>query len=105
MDPILSPPHPSPPHSSPLYSLSSSPLLSSQPRDAELERTESLFISLVQSLLKDPTERAYFFQVFTARENLKLALFWTDDVHDISAGLVLFKKLYFQFILLLPTRV
>ena len=47
--------------------LSSSPLLlaSSQPRDADLERTESMFISLVQSLLKDPTERAYFFQVWS----------------------------------------
>ena len=61
-----------------------SPLLS-QPRDTDLERTESTFISLVQSLLKDPTERAYFFQVITAGENPKLALFWTDDVHDISA--------------------
>ncbi|XP_056434509.1 zinc finger protein 648-like isoform X1 [Gadus chalcogrammus] len=35
---------------------------SHEPRDADLERTESMFISLVQSLLKDPTERAYFFQ-------------------------------------------
>ncbi|CAL8242084.1 unnamed protein product [Merluccius merluccius] len=31
-------------------------------RDAEVERTESTFIALVQSLLKDPAERAYFFQ-------------------------------------------
>ncbi|CAL8318840.1 unnamed protein product [Lota lota] len=31
-------------------------------RDAELERTQSTFVALVQSLLKDPTERAYFFQ-------------------------------------------
>ncbi|KAK0131896.1 Zinc finger protein 271 [Merluccius polli] len=34
-------------------------------RDAEVERTESTFIALVQSLLKDPAERAYFFQVVT----------------------------------------
>ncbi|XP_076015099.1 uncharacterized protein LOC143007581 isoform X2 [Genypterus blacodes] len=31
-------------------------------RDTEVKTTESTFIALVQSLLKDPTERAYFFQ-------------------------------------------
>ncbi|XP_070847614.1 uncharacterized protein [Chaetodon trifascialis] len=31
-------------------------------RDAEVKTTESTFIALVQSLLKDPVERAYFFQ-------------------------------------------
>ncbi|XP_034091687.1 zinc finger protein 16-like isoform X1 [Gymnodraco acuticeps] len=31
-------------------------------RDAEVQTTESTFIALVQSLLKDPVERAYFFQ-------------------------------------------
>ncbi|XP_030576095.1 zinc finger protein 665 isoform X2 [Archocentrus centrarchus] len=31
-------------------------------RDAEVKTTESTFIALVQSLLKDPIERAYFFQ-------------------------------------------
>ncbi|KAM8908383.1 uncharacterized protein AB9W97_005773 isoform 2-T2 [Spinachia spinachia] len=31
-------------------------------RDAEVRTTESTFIALVQSLLKDPVERAYFFQ-------------------------------------------
>ncbi|XP_029902140.1 zinc finger protein 23 [Myripristis murdjan] len=31
-------------------------------RDGEVETTESTFIALVQSLLKDPAERAYFFQ-------------------------------------------
>ncbi|KAF3859264.1 hypothetical protein F7725_021663 [Dissostichus mawsoni] len=31
-------------------------------RDAEVQTTESNFIALVQSLLKDPVERAYFFQ-------------------------------------------
>ncbi|KAF7658202.1 hypothetical protein LDENG_00015970 [Lucifuga dentata] len=31
-------------------------------RDAEVKATESTFIALVQSLLKDPAERAYFFQ-------------------------------------------
>lgn len=31
--------------------------------DAELKTTESTFTALVQSLLKDPIERAYFFQV------------------------------------------
>ncbi|CAJ1054797.1 zinc finger protein 184-like [Xyrichtys novacula] len=31
-------------------------------RDAEMKTTESTFIALVQSLLKDPVERAYFFQ-------------------------------------------
>ncbi|KAK2859050.1 hypothetical protein Q5P01_003670 [Channa striata] len=31
-------------------------------RDAEVKSTESTFIALVQSLLKDPIERAYFFQ-------------------------------------------
>ncbi|XP_053169766.1 uncharacterized protein LOC128353103 [Scomber japonicus] len=31
-------------------------------RDAEVKATESTFIALVQSLLKDPVERAYFFQ-------------------------------------------
>ncbi|KAG7225683.1 hypothetical protein INR49_012269 [Caranx melampygus] len=31
-------------------------------RDAEVRTTESTFIALVQSLLKDPIERAYFFQ-------------------------------------------
>ncbi|XP_059181457.1 zinc finger protein 37 [Centropristis striata] len=31
-------------------------------RDTELKTTESTFIALVQSLLKDPVERAYFFQ-------------------------------------------
>ncbi|XP_030006511.1 zinc finger protein with KRAB and SCAN domains 7 [Sphaeramia orbicularis] len=31
-------------------------------REAEVETTESTFIALVQSLLKDPVERAYFFQ-------------------------------------------
>ncbi|XP_068163648.1 uncharacterized protein si:zfos-932h1.3 [Antennarius striatus] len=30
--------------------------------DAEVKTTESIFIALVQSLLKDPVERAYFFQ-------------------------------------------
>ncbi|XP_063761388.1 zinc finger protein 3 homolog isoform X2 [Eleginops maclovinus] len=30
--------------------------------DAEVQTTESTFIALVQSLLKDPVERAYFFQ-------------------------------------------
>uniref|UniRef100_A0A3Q3VKX1 C2H2-type domain-containing protein n=1 Tax=Mola mola TaxID=94237 RepID=A0A3Q3VKX1_MOLML len=30
--------------------------------DAEVKKTESTFIALVQSLLKDPVERAYFFQ-------------------------------------------
>ncbi|XP_068611674.1 uncharacterized protein si:zfos-932h1.3 [Brachionichthys hirsutus] len=30
--------------------------------DAEVNTTESIFIALVQSLLKDPVERAYFFQ-------------------------------------------
>ncbi|XP_012725156.2 zinc finger protein 184 isoform X1 [Fundulus heteroclitus] len=35
--------------------------------DAEVKTTESTFIALVQSLLKDPAERAYFFQeVFPA---------------------------------------
>ena len=34
-----------------------------QYRDAEVKATESTFIALVQSLLKDPVERAYFFQV------------------------------------------
>ncbi|XP_028305992.1 zinc finger protein 665 [Gouania willdenowi] len=32
------------------------------PMDAEVRKTESTFIALVQSLLKDPIERAYFFQ-------------------------------------------
>ncbi|XP_068442688.1 zinc finger protein 184 [Clinocottus analis] len=31
-------------------------------RDAEMKTTESTFIALVESLLKDPVERAYFFQ-------------------------------------------
>ncbi|XP_029318366.1 zinc finger protein 180 isoform X2 [Cottoperca gobio] len=31
-------------------------------RDADVQTTESTFIALVQSLLKDPVERAYFFQ-------------------------------------------
>ncbi|XP_054480722.1 zinc finger and SCAN domain-containing protein 2-like isoform X2 [Anoplopoma fimbria] len=31
-------------------------------RDTEVKTTESTFIALVQSLLKDPVERAYFFQ-------------------------------------------
>uniref|UniRef100_A0A8C3A020 TERF1-interacting nuclear factor 2 N-terminal domain-containing protein n=1 Tax=Cyclopterus lumpus TaxID=8103 RepID=A0A8C3A020_CYCLU len=31
-------------------------------RDAEVKTTESTFIALVKSLLKDPVERAYFFQ-------------------------------------------
>ncbi|XP_075967731.1 uncharacterized protein LOC142971032 isoform X1 [Anarhichas minor] len=31
-------------------------------RDAEVKTTESTFVALVQSLLKDPVERAYFFQ-------------------------------------------
>nr|XP_046234446.1 zinc finger protein 184 [Scatophagus argus] len=31
-------------------------------KDAEVKTTESTFIALVQSLLKDPVERAYFFQ-------------------------------------------
>lgn len=31
-------------------------------RDAEVESAESTFVALVQSLLKDPSERAYFFQ-------------------------------------------
>lgn len=31
--------------------------------DAEVKTTESTFVALVQSLLKDPAERAYFFQV------------------------------------------
>uniref|UniRef100_UPI0037E7C08C zinc finger protein 432 n=1 Tax=Semicossyphus pulcher TaxID=241346 RepID=UPI0037E7C08C len=31
-------------------------------RDAEVKTTESTFIALVQSLLKDPVERAYFYQ-------------------------------------------
>ncbi|XP_051811672.1 TERF1-interacting nuclear factor 2-like isoform X2 [Acanthochromis polyacanthus] len=31
-------------------------------RDADVKTTESTFIALVQSLLKDPIERAYFFQ-------------------------------------------
>ncbi|XP_067110398.1 zinc finger protein 184 [Osmerus mordax] len=31
-------------------------------RDAEVEAAESTFVALVQSLLKDPSERAYFFQ-------------------------------------------
>ncbi|XP_077956501.1 uncharacterized protein LOC120817673 isoform X2 [Gasterosteus aculeatus] len=31
-------------------------------RDAEVRTTESTFVALVQSLLKDPVERAYFFQ-------------------------------------------
>ncbi|XP_034529515.1 zinc finger protein 286A-like isoform X2 [Notolabrus celidotus] len=31
-------------------------------RDAEVKTTEATFIALVQSLLKDPVERAYFFQ-------------------------------------------
>ncbi|XP_026183227.1 zinc finger protein 888 [Mastacembelus armatus] len=31
-------------------------------KDAEVRTTESIFIALVQSLLKDPVERAYFFQ-------------------------------------------
>ncbi|KAG7267395.1 hypothetical protein CRUP_017744, partial [Coryphaenoides rupestris] len=40
------------------------PVTSANPefRDTEVERTESTFIALVQSLLKDPAERVYFFQ-------------------------------------------
>lgn len=34
-----------------------------QYRDADVETTESTFVALVQSLLKEPNERAYFFQV------------------------------------------
>ncbi|KAM3587560.1 uncharacterized protein V6R79_009016 [Siganus canaliculatus] len=36
--------------------------ISTDYRDAEVKTTESTFIALVQSLLKDPVERAYFFQ-------------------------------------------
>ncbi|TWW64751.1 zinc finger protein 432-like isoform X1 [Takifugu flavidus] len=44
--------------------LSKFPMASADPdyRDSEVKTTESTFIALVQSLLKDPAERAYFFQ-------------------------------------------
>ncbi|KAF6731229.1 Zinc finger protein 345 [Oryzias melastigma] len=38
------------------------PVTSADFADAELRTTESTFIALIQSLLKDPIERAYFFQ-------------------------------------------
>ncbi|RVE56628.1 hypothetical protein OJAV_G00223460 [Oryzias javanicus] len=38
------------------------PITSTDFADAELRTTQSTFIALIQSLLKDPIERAYFFQ-------------------------------------------